>query len=239
LVVVVLACPSSAAQEASEETTKIEKGREIFQASCASCHGQGGEGMEGLGPSLIGVGAASADFYLSTGRMPLADPDMQAVRREPAYTPAQIDQITAYVASLGGGPDVPDVDLDGGDLSSGQQLFVANCSPCHGATANGGATGRGAIAPSLLSSEPVIVAEAIIIGPGQMPRFGFTTQERNEVVRFVQYLRERNNPGGADLGGIGPVPEGFVGLGIGLGALVIVALILGKERAKAQGGLEG
>ncbi|MBA3430743.1 MAG: c-type cytochrome [Actinobacteria bacterium] len=226
------------AQEASQEDTTIEKGAEIFQASCASCHGEGGEGKNVLGPSLIGVGAASADFWVSTGRMPLADPDAQALRKEPAYTPGEIDQIVAYVASLDVGPEIPEVDLEGADLSDGQQSFIANCSPCHGATGNGGASGKGSLAPSLYAAEPVTVAEAVLIGPGQMPKFEFTTEERNDVGRFVEYLRERNNPGGADLGGIGPVPEGFVGLGIGLGALVIVALILGKERAKAPGGLE-
>src|SRR4051812_32921991 len=52
-------------------------GRVLYQASCAGCHGQNGEGTQ-QGPSLIGVGEAAADFYLQTGRMPLAAQKDQA-----------------------------------------------------------------------------------------------------------------------------------------------------------------
>ncbi|MDQ3766853.1 MAG: c-type cytochrome [Actinomycetota bacterium] len=216
--------------------SEVEAGRRIFEAGCASCHGEGGEG--GLGPDIRDAGAASAHFQLITGRMPLADPDAQAVRKEPAYSEAQIDQLIAYVASLGSGPAIPTVDLSGTNLSTGAELFIANCSPCHGATANGGATGRGSLAPSLHPSKPLIVAEAMITGPGQMPNFGFDAATRNQIIRYVRYLQTRPNPGGADLGGIGPVPEGFAGLAIGMGALVLIALFIGKERAHARGGIE-
>ncbi len=216
--------------------SEVEAGRRIFEAGCASCHGEGGEG--GLGPDIRDAGAASAHFQLTTGRMPLADPDAQAVRKEPAYSEAQIDQLIAYVASLGSGPAIPTVDLSGTNLSTGAELFIANCSPCHGATANGGATGRGSLAPSLHPSKPLIVAEAMITGPGQMPNFGFDAATRNQIIRYVRYLQTRPNPGGADLGGIGPVPEGFAGLAIGMGALVLIALFIGKERAHARGGIE-
>ncbi len=215
---------------------QIAAGRRIFEAGCASCHGDNGEG--GLGPDIREAGAAAAHFQLTTGRMPLSDPDAQAVRKEPAYSESQIDQLIAYVASLGNGPSIPTVDLDGTNLSTGAELFIANCSPCHGATANGGATGRGSLAPSLHSSEPLIVAEAMITGPGQMPNFSFDPATRNEIIRYVRYLQARRNPGGADLGGIGPVPEGFAGLAIGMGALVLIALFIGKQRGHAHGGVE-
>ena len=48
---------------------QIDEGRKLFLANCASCHGTNGEGAIG-GPSLIGVGAASVDFQVGTGRMP-------------------------------------------------------------------------------------------------------------------------------------------------------------------------
>lgn len=227
---VLLATPSRAQNTPSEYTpSEIEAGRRLFEAGCASCHGDNGEG--GLGPDIRDAGAAAAHFQLTTGRMPLADPDAQAVRKEPAYSDTEIEQLIAYVASLGNGPDIPTVDLEGTNLSTGAELFIANCSPCHGATANGGATGRGSLAPSLHPSEPVIVAEAMITGPGQMPNFGFDAATRNEIIRYVRYLQARRNPGGADLGGIGPVPEGFAGLAIGMGALVLIALFIGKERS--------
>ena len=212
----------------------LADGARLYQTGCASCHGQEGEG--GLGPSLVGVGAASAHFQLSTGRMPLLNPDMQAVRKPPAYNSDQIEALVAFVASLGDGPPIPEVDFAGTNLSTGQRLFISNCSPCHGATGNGGATGRGAIAPSLYAAEPVTVAEAIIVGPGQMPKFGFDDHERDSIVRYVSYLQATPSPGGADLGGVGPVPEGFVALGVGVGAIMVIVLFIGRSRSRAPGG---
>ena len=50
------------------------QGRELYLTSCVSCHGVGGVGTAD-GPSLAAAGEASADFYLRTGRMPLAPAD--------------------------------------------------------------------------------------------------------------------------------------------------------------------
>ena len=64
----------------------VAQGRQLFLTGCVSCHGADGVGTD-LGPTLIGVGAASADFQLSTGRMPAANgKDRQATRKPPAYT---------------------------------------------------------------------------------------------------------------------------------------------------------
>ena len=63
----------------SASTTQIEEGRELFLEGCSTCHGLNADGAfqpDGTvaGPSLIGVGAASVDFQVATGRMPLAAP---------------------------------------------------------------------------------------------------------------------------------------------------------------------
>src|SRR4051794_36566399 len=41
-----------------------------YQADCGVCHGSDGRGTAN-GPPVAGVGRASVDYYLSTGRMPL------------------------------------------------------------------------------------------------------------------------------------------------------------------------
>ena len=64
---------------AEERTAAIEEGKEIFLRGCASCHGLNAEGGS-IAPSLIGVGAASVDFQVATGRMPMADMSQQAMR---------------------------------------------------------------------------------------------------------------------------------------------------------------
>jgi ubiquinol-cytochrome c reductase cytochrome c subunit len=74
----------------------------------------------------------------------------------------------------------------------------------------------------------------MITGPGEMPIFGFTEEERTDIVGFVDYLQTEDPPGGADIGGIGPVPEGFVGWTVGMGALVGVCYLLGRKRGRAR-----
>lgn len=217
-------------QASAQSRTGAIDGEQLFTSSCASCHGPQGEGTE-FGPPLTGVGEAAADFQLRTGRMPLADPGAQTVRKPPAFSPEEIDALVAYVGTLGEGPEIPEVSLIGTDLSSGQALFVENCAACHGAIANGGAAGPGALAPSLYRAEPLDIAEAIITGPGEMPRFNLDTDERNDIIAFITHLQDQDAPGGADIGGIGPVPEGFVAWALGIPALVAACWLLGRKRA--------
>lgn len=206
----------------------IAAGKGLFVESCASCHGVGGAGT-GDGPDLREAGAAGADFYLRTGRMPLASSNDQAVRKEPAFTDEEIEQLVAYVATLGDGPPVPGVASETASLQDGAVLYISNCAPCHGAAANGGAAGRNAIAPGLHRATPLEIAEAMVVGPGQMPVFGFSDEERNAVVAYVDHLDEADDPGGADIGGIGPVPEGFVAWGVGMLSLLAAALVVGRR----------
>ena len=74
--------PSSTADSAKSDQELADAGRKLFLVSCATCHGQNGEGVlsqdgNQLGPSLVGVGGAAADFQLSTGRMPAVQPGAQ------------------------------------------------------------------------------------------------------------------------------------------------------------------
>jgi len=208
----------------------VSAGQSVFSARCASCHGTGGQGTA-LGPSLMGVGAAAADFELRTGRMPSSGPPgTQAVRKPPAFDDATIRDLDAYVASLGSGPAVPQPHIGPDVVSAGQRLFIANCAPCHGATARGGAVGGGALAPALDKATPVQVAEAMLIGPGEMPVFsGFSDDERDAIVSYVVFLQTQPNPGGASIGGIGPVPEGFAAWILGLGLILVVVLVVGRD----------
>ena len=214
------AFPAAVAQEPD--------GEELFIQSCASCHASDGSGTE-FGPSITSAGEAGADFQLRTGRMPLADPGEQTRRKEPAFSEAQIEELVDYVGSLGGGPAIPAVDPDEGDLVLGQELFVSNCAACHGATANGGAAGVGALAPSLYAANSLDIAEAVITGPGEMPVFDFDQDELNAIARYLDYLQNEEAPGGADIGGIGPVPEGFIGWAVGMLAIGLVCYLIGSK----------
>lgn len=217
---------AAVAPAAAAQPDGVLRGKTLYVESCASCHGAGGEGT-GNGPALTESGAAAVDFYLRTGRMPLASSNDQAVRKDPAFSEDEIAEIVAYVARLGSGPEIPAVYPEAAPLELGALLYVGNCAPCHGAGGNGGAAGRGAIAPGLHRATPVEIAEALVIGPGEMPRFGFSQGERDAVVAYVDHLDDAGDPGGADIGGIGPVPEGFVAWGVGMLSLLVVSLLIG------------
>jgi ubiquinol-cytochrome c reductase cytochrome c subunit len=212
----------------------VANGRELYLTGCASCHGAEGAGTD-EGPSLIGVGAASADFYLTTGRMPAAQgTPYQPPRKAPAYSSDQIATLVAYVASLGPGPAIPDVNTSGADVANGGVLFRANCASCHQSAGAGGALSYGQYAPDLKHATATQVVEATRVGPGQMPVFNettFTNQQATDIAAYVEYLHSPDNRGGAALGGNGPVPEGFVALIVGLGGLLVISVwIVGVRR---------
>ena len=213
-------------------------GRDLYLRDCAYCHGAQGEGGA-QGPPLIGVGAASTDFMLSTGRMPISKPEAQPPRRPPVYTPQEIRQLVAFVSALGpGGPSIPDVDPARGSLGQGNELYEENCAACHGSVAAGGALTSGLEAPSLIGSTPVQTAEAIRLGgagyrTGKMPKFGpdlLNDHEVDSIVRYVGYLQDPQDRGGQNLGHLGPIPEGAVAWLVGLLALVVVVRWIGTTR---------
>ena len=229
-----LASPA-AAQTETRTDAQVEEGRRLYEAACLSCHGPEGRGGD-VGPPIADAGAAGADFQLRTGRMPLSNPEAQAERKPPAFEDDEIDALVAYVASLGDGPPIPDVDPGSGDVSLGNRLFVDNCAPCHGTGGYGGAAGPGAIAPSLMAAEPIEVAEATLSGPGQMPVFAFDDHELDSVLTFVARLRQRNAPGGEDIGGIGPVAEGYVTWVVGMVLILAVVLFVGRREGQQREG---
>lgn len=223
---VALLVPATTLGQAGEQ---VAAGRDLFLEGCASCHGQDARGTD-RAPDLHGVGELSADFYLRTGRMPLAVPGEQPRRNEPFYSEEEIQALVAYVGSLGG-PAIPTVDPAAGDLSEGERLFTLFCAGCHGKLAKGGVV-TGAVAPSLDESTPVQVAQAIRIGPYVMPSFDeelIDQHELDSIVAYVEKTKEPDNPGGWDLGGIGPIPEGMVAFFIGLAALLLVSRLIGER----------
>jgi ubiquinol-cytochrome c reductase cytochrome c subunit len=224
------------AAAAQQDDELVRAGEELYLTGCVSCHGEGGNGVDGRGPPLIGVGAASADFYLGTGRMPASDSDAQPVRKQPAYTSEEIDALVAYVASLGGGPPIPNVDLENADVAAGGVLYRANCASCHNAAGIGGALSYGDSAPALDESTPVQVVQAMRIGPGQMPVFGedvMDEQAANDIAAYVEHLRHPDDRGGLSLGRVGPITEGFIALLVGLGGLCAVGAWIVRRQGHA------
>ncbi|HTZ10430.1 MAG TPA: c-type cytochrome [Acidimicrobiales bacterium] len=217
--------------------SSIAPGHVLFEQNCSSCHGADASGTS-RAPNLQGLGPATVDFWVSTGRMPLAVATAQPERKPARFSRTQTLQIVAFVSSLAPtAPDYPDgipsVDLHKADVAEGNSLFVLNCAGCHTITGAGDALSNGFYAPSLHRALPRQVVEAIRTGPTQMPHFGpgnLTNQEVADIVAYVTGpIQHPTNQGGLGLGGIGPVAEGFVGLLFGVGGLMLVAFWLGDR----------
>jgi ubiquinol-cytochrome c reductase cytochrome c subunit len=227
-----------AAQQQPDTPAREARGRELYQNACASCHGPdpAGASYYPLVPSLKDVGGAAAvDWAIRTGRMPWKDNKGPAIERgEPRFNEQDTRALVVYIGKAIGDAQIPQVDPAQGDLQRGRQLYGQACAACHGMNGAGAALGGQNIAVSLQNVHPQDVAEAIKIGPGQMPVGGGltdyeygtakSTQDVNDIARYVESLRTSPyNRGGAPIGGKGPVPEGFVAWVIGLGALVLAA----------------
>ncbi|HEV2440444.1 MAG TPA: c-type cytochrome [bacterium] len=219
--------PSPAVSAASGE---VRRGADLYALHCASCHGTAAQGTAD-GVPLLDAGAAAVDFVLSTGRMPVADPRQPMVRHRSGWTRRDVDAVVAFVTSLApGGPPIPAVHPEGGDLARGQQIFAANCAPCHATAGQGAAVGEGADAPDLYEASPVEIAEAVRIGPDPMPAFdpGIIGQhDLDSLVRYVMFLRTPPDPGGFSLGHLGPVAEGFIAWIVGFAGLVVIIRLIG------------
>ena len=182
------------------------------------------------------MGAATVDFWITTGRMPATDvAAVEAERKPPVLTDAQALEVAAYINSLDPSvPAVPTPHLRGANVAVGASLFSLNCAACHTITGAGDALAFGTNAPSLQDKKVTAqqVAEAIRTGPANMPRFSgnLTDAQVRDVVAYVtQSIQHPANPGGAGLGGVGPVAEGFIALLIGVGGLALICFWIGER----------
>jgi ubiquinol-cytochrome c reductase cytochrome c subunit len=234
----------------STNPVDIAAGQQLFQEHCQSCHGVQGRGGPNA-PALVSAGAAAADFYLSTGRMPLNNPTNEAVSHHTFFTTLQIRQLVAYINALPVithtyvfGPTIPTIaplcptaTPDPNDpgcvtLSEGQQAFSLNCAQCHQAAGSGGILSKGNVVPSLHDANLTQVGEAIRVGPKPMPVFGpgqISDQQMSAIAHYVQYLHHPDNPGGLGISHFGPVAEGFIGVIFGFGILLFAARMIGTR----------
>jgi ubiquinol-cytochrome c reductase cytochrome c subunit len=239
--------PATAQTKAADED-QVAKGKALFLVGCASCHGKNAEGVvtnKGgqYGPSLVGVGAAAVDFQVGTGRMPMAQPGTQALRKPPVYNDEEIKALAAYVASLGPGPAIPTeeqystADMDNEDIVRGGEFFRTNCTACHNFAGAGGALPRGRFAPSLDGVSKKHIYEAMLTGPQQMPVFGdgvLSPEDKRQVIAYLKKTEATPRYGGFSLGSMGPVAEGLVGWLVGVGVLVGAAVWIAANSTRSR-----
>jgi ubiquinol-cytochrome c reductase cytochrome c subunit len=221
----------------------VEQGSQLYAANCSSCHGIAGRGVrhppvegvgdvKGQGPSLRGVGARAADFYLRTGYMPLRKATDQPYRRRVQFNEREIRALTAYVASLRRGPAIPRPRPENGVLSEGMHSFTEHCAGCHQVAAEGGYVTDKRVPLLKGGVTPTQIAEAVRIGPYYMPKFSakdISDSELDSIIAYVQASKKPDDRGGWGIGHLGPVPEGIVTWFIAALALVLTCMLIGKR----------
>ncbi|MBA2624958.1 MAG: c-type cytochrome [Acidimicrobiia bacterium] len=223
-------------REDLDEPEVIAEGRELYEVGCVSCHGPDGLGEDA--PDIRDQGYAGAHYWITSGRMPAEDDGVaQSDRKDSPYSPGEIEALVAYVGTLGDGPEIPEVDPEAGDLSEGGELFRLNCAACHQAGLAGGALSYGRNAPTLQPVTAVQIAEVLELGPGQMPVFDrLSDDEVDSLIAYIRELQDQDSPGGFSLGRVGPIPEGFVAIVVGTGALLLVTLWIASRRQRTHDG---
>ncbi|HVB06304.1 MAG TPA: c-type cytochrome [Acidimicrobiales bacterium] len=233
------------AASTTDTSAQLAHGKQLFDETCSTCHGvNAGGGV--LAPNLRGLGAGTVDLWVSSGWMPLATPTQEPIRKPAKFDRADTLAIANYVASLTPnlpGVPVPQPDLKNADLAEGFSLFTLNCAPCHTITGAGDALSNGLSAPPLHGLTTTEIQEAIETGPSTMPRFipgALTPAELSDVVAYVHNdIEHPANPGGIGLGGVGPVAEGFIGLFLGVGLCLLIAMWIGDRTDEDESEHEG
>ncbi|MFC4064125.1 cytochrome bc1 complex diheme cytochrome c subunit, partial [Actinoplanes subglobosus] len=233
--------PGAFAEDNVQLSAAGREGKALYDTSCISCHGRDGQGVKDRGPSLIGVGSASVEFQVGTGRMPMTRQEAQAEQKPPQFDDAQTEQLGQYIQELGGGPELPDgplvadLESDPDALARGGELFRVNCTSCHGFGGGGGALSSGKFAPSLGDATAEELYAAMLTGPQNMPVFGdnqLTPEQKKQIITYISVqLQDDKDPGGLfNLGRYGPSTEGMAIFLIGITLLVFTSLwIAGKS----------
>lgn len=208
VVAVALAVPASGLMPALavEDSLTPEQRRaaeSIYANQCATCHGSDGlgrtiPGTDETAPPLADnpeVTVAYVDLTLRVGRMPPPENEPFDNRaRHIVVDDAQREALVTYIAEQ--------FDLEGeipappeGDAVHGREVYTTNCAQCHGSTGAGGVAGAGAWTPPVVGRDAVAIAEAIRVGPFEMPQFSeeqITDQEIGDIAAFLDVVAEES-----------------------------------------------
>lgn len=161
------------------------KGQQRFQEKCGGCHALAAAGTNGtVGPNLDDAFASDRQqgFKESTIEQIVRDQIELASGKMPPnlVTGADADAVAAYVAAVAGVPG------KGGKLTSGKDIFAANCGSCHTLAAAGT---NGKAGPNLDDLMPALarVQRQVTNGGAVMPAFQgkLTAAQIKAVAKYV------------------------------------------------------
>jgi sulfite dehydrogenase len=161
------------------------RGKTLFQQKCGGCHTLADASSNGtVGPNLDDAfkGSRQQGYKDSTIEQVVRDQIELATGQMPPnlVKGADADDVAAYVAGVAGVPG------KGGNLTSGKDIFVANCGSCH--TLADAAT-SGKVGPNLDQLMPGLarVQRQVTNGGSVMPAFKgkLTPAQIKAVARYV------------------------------------------------------
>jgi mono/diheme cytochrome c family protein len=184
-----------------------EKGAPLYAANCAACHGSRGEGASG--PALSNpefLRYASDGYLLATMALGRSGTEMRPVKSGPQsileLTSDEVNDVLAllrsweHAAPFAHGTQVPHRFVVPWDLEQGRQLYVSNCSGCHGVE------GKGSWAPELnnegflasatdgfLQATIVKGRKATAMRPFGKGSHGLTDMTADQIDNLVAYMR--------------------------------------------------
>ena len=184
--------------------TVREAGSTLFGDNCAVCHGTRGTGGKGF-PDLAAAAwlwGGDPETVAETLRVGINSThdetrvsQMLAFGRDGMLERAQIDDVLAYVQSLGG--TISTTEPAPESIARGREVFVANCVACHGEDAKGM---RDLGAPDLTDATWIYggdrqsIYSAIYSGhQGHMPHWEerLSTTQRKILALYVLSLSEK------------------------------------------------
>jgi mono/diheme cytochrome c family protein len=171
-------------------TSRADVGAAIYQADCAVCHGDNGEGNR-LGPPLTRPRAADGlydSIVIGRGRTGM-----------PAYNGYDAQSLRSLIDHIGRLPQVAGAvsgwTMGAGDPARGRTVYAAICAGCHGGSGQGGTGPALANAGFRAAADLPFVAATVVRGRGgtPMPAFGkasvdFPALSSDEVLDVASYV---------------------------------------------------
>jgi cbb3-type cytochrome c oxidase subunit III len=162
-------------------------GKQLFQAKCGGCHTLAAAGTHGtVGPNLDD--AFSSDRQQGYKQITIQQVVRQQIALASSKMPPNLvtgkdaQDVSAFVAASAGVPGAG----GGGQLTSGKDIFSANCGSCHTLAAAGT---NGTVGPNLDDLKPALarVERQVTNGGAIMPAFKgkLTDAQIMAVAKFV------------------------------------------------------